>query len=187
MSTWRPTDVVINYTHNSQLRLLVRRFSVNRPARRIGDRPNDSDPPDWRLERDYGIELIAPNRENRSQTQDGASPYDTSDVGVSSGSLPGCSGSGDCSRVSNITMTAHLDRKSQDLPPTSDRVGQVPDTAAHDARKNERKTTSRLRGDVWRGKVFRAGQSTGYPYFGLVTARLAWAQVGCGGERNWSV
>ena len=27
-------------------------------------------PLDQRLERDYGIELIAPNRENRSQTQD---------------------------------------------------------------------------------------------------------------------
>ena len=41
------------------------------PARLIGDRAYDSDPLDRRLERDYGIELIAPNRENRSQTQDG--------------------------------------------------------------------------------------------------------------------
>ncbi len=40
------------------------------PARLIGDRAYDSDGLDQRLERDYGIELIAPNRENRSQTQD---------------------------------------------------------------------------------------------------------------------
>jgi transposase len=41
------------------------------PARLIGDRAYDSDPLDRRLERDYGIELIAPDRENRNQTQDG--------------------------------------------------------------------------------------------------------------------
>jgi transposase len=41
------------------------------PARLIGDRPYDSDPLDRRLERDYGIKLIVPNRQNRSQTQDG--------------------------------------------------------------------------------------------------------------------
>ena len=41
------------------------------PARLIGDRAYDSDSLDRRLERDYGIDLIAPNRENRSQTQDG--------------------------------------------------------------------------------------------------------------------
>jgi transposase len=41
------------------------------PARLIGDRAYDSDPLDRRLERDYGIELIAPHRENRSKTQDG--------------------------------------------------------------------------------------------------------------------
>jgi transposase len=40
------------------------------PARLIGDRAYDSDGLDQRLERDYGIELIAPNRENRSPTQD---------------------------------------------------------------------------------------------------------------------
>jgi hypothetical protein len=41
------------------------------PARLIGDRAYDSHPLDRRLEREYGIELIAPSRENRSQTQDG--------------------------------------------------------------------------------------------------------------------
>jgi transposase len=55
------------------------------PARLIGDRAYDSDPLDRRLKRDYGIELIAPNRENRSQTRAGARGDATSDVGVSSG------------------------------------------------------------------------------------------------------
>ena len=41
------------------------------PTRLIGDRAYDSDPLDRRLERDYGIDLIAPNRESRCQTQDG--------------------------------------------------------------------------------------------------------------------
>ena len=65
------------------------------PARLIGDRAYDSDPLHRRLERDYSIELIAPNRENRSQTKSVASCDHTSGVGVSNGCLPGCSGSGD--------------------------------------------------------------------------------------------
>ena len=40
-------------------------------AKLIGDKAYDSDPLDRRLEEEYGIEMIAPNRENRSQTQDG--------------------------------------------------------------------------------------------------------------------
>lgn len=40
------------------------------PARLMGDRAYDSDLLDRRLQRDYGIDLIAPNRKNRSQTQD---------------------------------------------------------------------------------------------------------------------
>lgn len=40
-------------------------------ARLIGDRAYDSDPLDRRLKRDYGNELIARTRENRSQTQHG--------------------------------------------------------------------------------------------------------------------
>jgi hypothetical protein len=42
----------------------------------IGDPPRrtyDSDPLDRHLDEEYGIEMIAPNRENRSQTQDGRS------------------------------------------------------------------------------------------------------------------
>jgi transposase len=41
------------------------------PARLIGDKAYDSDPLDTKLAEDYGIELIAPNRRNRSRTQDG--------------------------------------------------------------------------------------------------------------------
>jgi hypothetical protein len=51
------------------------------------------------VERDYGIELIAPDRENHSQTQDGRKLRRL----VSNGCLPGCSGSGDWSRATNIT------------------------------------------------------------------------------------
>jgi len=41
------------------------------PEKLIGDKAYDSDPMDEKLENDYGIELIAPNRSNRiKQTQD---------------------------------------------------------------------------------------------------------------------
>jgi transposase len=36
------------------------------------DKAYDSDQLDRHLDEEYGIEMIAPNRENRSQTQDGA-------------------------------------------------------------------------------------------------------------------
>ena len=73
------------------------------PARLIGDRAYDSDPLDRRLKRDYGIELIAPNRENRSQTQDGRKLRRYKRRCASSGYLPGCNGSGDWSRATNVT------------------------------------------------------------------------------------
>jgi transposase len=42
------------------------------PERLIGDRGYDSDPLDERLQREHGVELIAPNRRNkRKRTQDG--------------------------------------------------------------------------------------------------------------------
>jgi len=41
------------------------------PERLIGDKAFDSDPLDRHLEKDYGIEMMAPNRKNRSPTQDG--------------------------------------------------------------------------------------------------------------------
>jgi hypothetical protein len=102
-----PLAVTVDSASPHQTKLveetLAGSFLDELPAKLIGDRAHDSDPLDRRLERDYGIELIAPNRENRSQTQDGASCDDTSDVGVSNGCLPGCSGSGDWSRATNIT------------------------------------------------------------------------------------
>lgn len=41
------------------------------PCRIIGDKAYDSDGLDIKLVKRYGIELIAPNRKNRSKTQDG--------------------------------------------------------------------------------------------------------------------
>ncbi len=42
------------------------------PERMIGDRAYDSDPLDERLQREHGVELIAPNRKKkRKRTQDG--------------------------------------------------------------------------------------------------------------------
>ena len=41
------------------------------PARLIGDKAYDSDPLDATLAEQYGIELIAPNRRNRSKSQEG--------------------------------------------------------------------------------------------------------------------
>jgi transposase len=40
------------------------------PARLIGDKAYDSDPLDRMLQDEYGIEMIAPNRRNRSRSQD---------------------------------------------------------------------------------------------------------------------
>ena len=47
--------------------------SDENPARLVGDRAYDSDPLDYRLAIEYGIELIAPHRSNRqsASTQDG--------------------------------------------------------------------------------------------------------------------
>jgi transposase len=49
------------------------RFTAAIPGCRIGDRAYDSDPLEARLEQQYGIELIAPHKSNRSrpETQDG--------------------------------------------------------------------------------------------------------------------
>ena len=41
------------------------------PARLVGDKAYDSDALDQKLADEYDIELIAPNRQRRSQTQDG--------------------------------------------------------------------------------------------------------------------
>ena len=60
--------------HESQLVLdtLDRRFLEEVPERLIGDKAYDSDPLDEQLERELGIEMIAPNKSNRKRkTQDG--------------------------------------------------------------------------------------------------------------------
>jgi transposase len=59
--------------HESQLvdETLAGSFLDELPERLIADRAYDSDRLDEQLRKDWRIELIAPNRENRSRTQDG--------------------------------------------------------------------------------------------------------------------
>ena len=59
--------------HESKLvdATLAGSFLDRLPVRLIGDKAYDSDPLDRHLEEEYGIEMIAPNRENRSKSQDG--------------------------------------------------------------------------------------------------------------------
>jgi transposase len=59
--------------HESKLvnQTLAGSFLDELPARLIGDKAYDADRLDEQLQRDYEIELIAPNRENRGKTQDG--------------------------------------------------------------------------------------------------------------------
>ncbi len=51
--------------------VLAGSFLDELPARLIGDKAYDSDPLDQKLAEQYDIEMIAPNRRNRSKTQDG--------------------------------------------------------------------------------------------------------------------
>jgi transposase len=51
--------------------VLAGSFLDELPARLIGDKAYDSDRLDDKLEEQYGIELIAPNRSRRGKTQDG--------------------------------------------------------------------------------------------------------------------
>jgi transposase len=59
--------------HESKLvdETLAGGFLDELPARLVGDKAYDSDPLDRRLEQEHGIEMIAPNRANRSKSQDG--------------------------------------------------------------------------------------------------------------------
>jgi transposase len=59
--------------HESKLvdETLAGSFLDELPEKLIGDKAYDSDPLDRHLDEEYGIEMIAPNRENRSRTQDG--------------------------------------------------------------------------------------------------------------------
>jgi transposase len=50
--------------------VLAGSFLDQLPARLVGDKAYDSDPLDRTLREEYGIEMIAPNRRNRS-SQDG--------------------------------------------------------------------------------------------------------------------
>lgn len=50
---------------------LERIFTNELPRRLIGDKAYDSDKLDAKLEEDWGIEMIAPNRKKRVKTQDG--------------------------------------------------------------------------------------------------------------------
>jgi transposase len=50
---------------------LAHSFTNERPEHLIGDKAYDSDKLDAKLEEDWGIEMIAPNRRNRRKTQDG--------------------------------------------------------------------------------------------------------------------
>jgi transposase len=51
--------------------VLAGSFLDQLPARLIGDKAYDSDPLDRTLREEYDIEMIAPNRRNRSRSQDG--------------------------------------------------------------------------------------------------------------------
>ena len=59
--------------HESKLvdETLAGSFLDELPERLIGDKAYDSDPLDQHLAEDYGIEMIAPNREKRRKSQDG--------------------------------------------------------------------------------------------------------------------
>ena len=74
--TGLPIAVHIESASPNEVRLveetLDRRFLEAQPDRLIGDKAYDSDGLDEKL-RKRGIEMIAPNRCNRSQTQDGRS------------------------------------------------------------------------------------------------------------------
>jgi len=50
---------------------LDRCFTNELPKRLIGDKAYDSDKLDAKLEEDWGIEMIAPNRKRRKKSQDG--------------------------------------------------------------------------------------------------------------------
>jgi transposase len=52
-------------------RAVQERFLTDAPQRLIGDKAYDSDKLDQALLKNFGTEMIAPNRANRRQTQDG--------------------------------------------------------------------------------------------------------------------
>lgn len=70
-----PIAVCIESASRHEVRLvedtLESRFLDAEPQRLIGDKAYDSDALDEKLWQERGIEVIAPNRSNRSKTQDG--------------------------------------------------------------------------------------------------------------------
>lgn len=70
-----PLAVTVNSASPHECRLvedtLAGSFLDELPARLIGDKAYDSDPLDQHLKKAYDIELIAPHRKNRRNTQDG--------------------------------------------------------------------------------------------------------------------
>jgi transposase len=54
--------------------VLAGSFLDELPERLLGDKAYDSDKLDKQLDEEYRIEMIAPNRRNRSKTQDGRPP-----------------------------------------------------------------------------------------------------------------
>ena len=83
------------------------RFIAPYPPRLIGDRAYDSDRLDAALWTSFGIELIAPHRDDCVRpTQDGRA-LRRSGAGSSNGSLPGCTTRGGSSRaVSGTSRTS---------------------------------------------------------------------------------
>jgi len=69
-----PLAVSVDSASPAECRLveyvLAGSFLDELPARLIGDKAYDSDPLDRTLQDEYGIEMIAPNRRNRSRSQD---------------------------------------------------------------------------------------------------------------------
>jgi transposase len=70
-----PLAVTVDSASPHECRLventLAGSFLDELPARLIGDKAYDSDPLDQHLKKAYDIELIAPHRKNRRNTQDG--------------------------------------------------------------------------------------------------------------------
>ena len=70
-----PLAVTVDSASPHECRLvedtLAGSFLDELPARLIGDKAYDSDPLDQHLKKAYDIELIAPHRKNRRDTQDG--------------------------------------------------------------------------------------------------------------------
>jgi hypothetical protein len=70
--------------------VLAGSFLDELPAHLVGDKAYDSDALDQKLADEYDIELIAPNRQRRSQTQDGRSYAAIVGAGEWNGSSLGC-------------------------------------------------------------------------------------------------